>query len=282
MSGMAPRFSVGIDVGGSKMLALVMTEAGEVIDQRQEATPTSSVAELTDAVAEAARALTAGREVTAIGIAAAGLVDARREKVVFAPHLPWRGAAVRSELAARTGLPVVLDNDANCAAVAEAAFGAAQHRSSALVITVGTGIGGALVVDGALWRGAHGMAGEFGHMRLVPDGRPCQCGGAGCWEQYCSGRVATELMEMATPAEAYGEVGRWLGRGVATLVSAFDPAVVVVGGGVAQAGDLLLEPARRMLAAEVVGGTLRGAPPLVPAALGAEAGAMGAARLALS
>ena len=124
-----------------------------------------------------------------MGVAAAGFVDADGERVRFAPHLPWRDEEVRARLAERWGTLVVLDNDANCAAHAEAAYGAARGARTVVAVTLGTGIGGALVVDGRLVRGRNGMAGEFGHMQVVPDGQPCECGRRGCWEQYASGNA---------------------------------------------------------------------------------------------
>ena len=189
---------------------------------------------------------------------------------MFAPHLPWQGEPLRDLLQARLGCPVLLDNDANCAARAEARYGAARGAASGLMITMGTGIGGAVLLDGHVLRGANGMAGEFGHMQVVPGGHPCECGRLGCWEQYSSGnalvRNARSLMAeqpsvlaemsggrpervtgpMVTSAaeegdlvarQAFASVGDWLGVGTANLVAALDPQVVVIGGGVSAAGD---------------------------------------------
>ena len=205
---------------------------------------------------------------------------------MFAPHLPWRGEPVRARLADRLGVPVALDNDANCAALAESTYGAARGTRSALMVTLGTGIGGAVVLDGRVLRGHNGMAGEFGHMKVVPGGHPCPCGGEGCWEQYSSGHALVRLARarigleptlleelcegdparltgpMVTAAaadgdlvarQAFASIGDWLGVGVANLVAAFDPDVVVVGGGVSAAGDRLLEPARAALTRSLVG-----------------------------
>ena len=194
----------------------------------------------------------------------------------------------------------MLDNDANCAARAEVVYGAVGDTGDALVITLGTGIGGAVVLDGAVHRGYNGMAGEFGHMQVVPGGRDCECGGSGCWEQYCSGNALRRYVrehggpdDLAGPAlgeaaqagdelarAAFTDVGTWLGVGTANLVAAFDPQIVVVGGGPSIAGDLLLEPARQALRESLVGAAHRTVPPLVRAALGPEAGAIGAAYLA--
>lgn len=306
---------VGVDVGGTKVLAGVVSEDGLVLRTARRATPGRRVEPrlVEDAVVAAVREAADGHPVVAVGLAAAGLVDAAGERVVFAPHLPWRGEPLRDVLQRRLGAPVALDNDAACTARAECTHGAARGADSAVVVTLGTGIGGGLVIGGRVVRGAHGMAGEFGHMQVVPDGHACQCGQRGCWEQYCSGnalaRAARALLgeqptvleeacagspdlitgQMVTAAaeegdlvalQAFGIVGDWLGVGVANLVAAFDPDVVVVGGGVSAAGDRLLEPARRALARAVVGGSHRDLPALVPARLGPEAGLIGAALLA--
>ena len=306
---------VGVDVGGTKVLAAVVDDEGRVVRAARRTTPGRRVASarVEEALAEAVHEAAAGAPVAAVGVGAAGFVNAARERIVFAPHLPWRDEPVRARLAELLGVPVELDNDANCAALAEATYGAARGATSAVVVNLGTGIGGGILLDGRLLRGRHGMAGEFGHMQVVPDGAPCECGRRGCWEQYSSGnalvRVARERLgreptvlealcdgdpsgltgPMVTEAaeqgdlvarRAFASVGDWLGVGVANLVAALDPEVVVIGGGVSAAGDRLLEPARAALARSLVGGAHREVPPLVPAALGAYAGAVGAAVLA--
>ncbi|MEJ7793908.1 MAG: ROK family protein, partial [Nocardioides sp.] len=277
------------------------------------ATPESVEETLAAVVVRAA----GGRPLAAVGVAAAGFVDASGSRVMFAPHLPWCGEDVRARLSSRIGAPVFLDNDATCAAHAEASYGAGQPvggaASSMVLVTLGTGLGGAFVIGGRVWRGASGMAGEFGHMQVVPDGAPCECGRRGCWEQYSSGNalvrdarsrlgaeptVLFELCDgdpdrltgpMVTAAAADGDlvaraaftrIGEWLGVGLANLVAALDPALIVVGGGVSEAGDRLLEPAREALARSLVGAGHRVVPPVVRAALGAEAGLIGAASLA--
>ena len=305
---------VGVDIGGTKVLAGEVTADGQVGRTARRQTPGRRVpaplveAALTEAVLEVA----AGERLEAVGLAAAGFVDVTRTRVLFAPHLPWRGDDVVARLSAAWGVPVVMDNDANCSAVAETAYGAARAATSMVLITLGTGIGGAVVLDGRLWRGAGGMAGEFGHQQVVPGGRACQCGRSGCWEQYCSGsallretraRLAASPVlgaacggdpdaltgAMVTEAAAQGdavalaafaEVGDWLGVGLANQVAALDPALLVVGGGVSAAGHLLLDPARAALARSLVGAEDRVVPPVVAAALGPEAGLVGAAVLA--
>ena len=317
MSGAPDAVVVGIDVGGTKVLAVEVDSQGEVLRTARRETPGRlvDVRLVEDALTEALGDIAGGRPVAAVGLAAAGFVDREGERVRFAPHLPWRDDSVRGRMADRWGTTVALDNDANCVARAEAAYGAAQGVSSALVITLGTGIGGALLLDGVVVRGHHGMAGEFGHMQVVPDGQPCECGRRGCWEQYSSGnalvrlaraevgRMPTILDELCggdpdrltgpmvseaaeegdlLARQAFGSVGDWLGVGVANLVAAFDPELVVVGGGVSAAGDRLLEPARAALGRSLVGAGHRDVPPIVRARFGPEAGAVGAADLARS
>jgi glucokinase len=295
---------VGVDVGGTKVLAVELAGGAEdlsVVSSARVAMPgrDAADADLETAVAKVVLDVAAGRPLTAVGVSTAGLVDREGERVRFAAHLPWRDAPVRARIAGLVGADVVLANDANCAAHAELVAGAARGASSALLVAVGTGIGGAVILDGRVVRGAHGMAGEFGHMRVVPDGLPCECGLRGCWEQYSSGRALERVMRASIGShldgreveararagdpialQSFGSVGTWLGVGIAGLVSAFDPAVVVVGGGVSAVGDLLLAPARRAMVGALQGTAHRDLPPLVPAHFGPEAGAVGAALMA--
>ena len=307
--------AVGVDIGGTKVLAGVVDEDGTVRRTVRHSTPGRrvDVAMVEDTLTAAVVEVAEAEPVLAVGLAAAGLVDAAGESVRFAPHLPWRGEDVRHRLAQRWGVPVLLDNDANAAAWAEASYGAGRGARALLMVTLGTGIGGALVLGGALHRGTNGMAGEFGHMQVVPGGRECQCGGSGCWEQYSSGnalvRHAFERMAeptgllgeacqgdrrrltgpMITAAAtagdplalgAFAEIGDWLGVGMANLVAAVDPERLVVGGGLADADELLLAPARAALARSLVGAEHRTLPTVVRADLGPLAGLVGAAALA--
>lgn len=297
---MTDRLAVGIDIGGTKLAAGVVDEAGHVVARTEVATPAEGTA-LLDAVVRAVSTFAADHAVSAVGIGAAGFVDSREGLVRFAAHLPWRDEPVRDEVAAATGLPVVLDNDANAGGWAEARFGAARHVADALFVAVGTGIGGALVVDGSVYRGAHGAAGEIGHLIVERDGRECPCGSRGCWEQYASGRALLRAAREAgvdvphgsavTAAAQAGDeraarvlsgIGEWLGIGIASLVALADPAVVVVGGGVSVAGDLLIDAARRTFREYVTAREHRPEPPIVQAQLGPDAGLIGAADLARS
>lgn len=311
---------IGVDVGGTKVLAGAVDADGRVTSTVERATPgrLGPVEELEDVLTEAVGEAAGGRPVAGVGLAAAGFVDRTGDRVAFAPHLPWRDAPVRERLATRWQAPVALENDATCAMLAELELGAARGTSSTVLVTVGTGIGGGLALDGRAVRGAQGMAGEYGHMTVVPDGRSCECGETGCWEQYCSGRALVraaqtrlaDAEEAAGPASvlgawcedtsavtgpmvtraaeagdpvacaAFADVGEWLGRGLVNLVAAIDPERVVVGGGVSRAGDLLLAPARRTLAEHLVGGAHRTVPDVVAARFGPRAGLVGAAVLA--
>ncbi|MCW2736416.1 ROK family protein [Nocardioides sp.] len=305
---------VGVDIGGTKVLAGVVDRAGRVSSTARRTTPGRRVvtSQVEDALVEAILESADGRRLAGVGVAAAGFVDVRGERVMFAPHLPWQGEPLRDLLQDRLGCQVLLDNDANCAARAEAHHGAARGARSALMITMGTGIGGAVLIDGHVLRGANGMAGEFGHMQVVPDGQACECGRRGCWEQYSSGnalvRNSRALMveqpsvleemsggnpdritgPMVTSAaeqgdlvarRAFASVGDWLGVGTANLVAALDPEVVVIGGGVSAAGDRLLDPARTAMQRTLVGAAHRVVPDMVAAQLGPAAGMIGAALL---
>ena len=309
-----PGVDVGVDIGGTKVLAGVVDGEGRVARTALRTTPGRRVvtSRVEDALVEAIVEAAGGEPIAGVGVAAAGFVDSAGERVMFAPHLPWQGEPLKQLLEERLGCPVGLDNDANCAARAEARYGAARGAVSALMVTMGTGIGGAVLLEGRVVRGANGMAGEFGHMQVVPDGQACECGRRGCWEQYSSGnalvRNARSLMSeqpsvlsdmtdgnpdrvtgpMVTSAaeegdlvarRAFASVGDWLGVGVANLVAALDPEVVVIGGGVSAAGDKLLEPARDALRRTVVGAGHRVVPALVAAELGPQAGMVGAALL---
>ncbi len=310
--------TVGVDIGGTKVVAGVVDPDGKVIEHVRAQTPSrhESAQVVEDLIADLVRDLSTRHEVHAVGIAAAGFVDASRASVVFAPHLAWRNEPVRDALFRRLNVPVVVENDANAAAWAESRFGAGQGEQSLVCVTLGTGIGGALLLGGELRRGEYGMAGEFGHMLIVPDGHRCECGNRGCWEQYASGnalvREARELARANSPVahgllslvdgdpsaitgvlvteaarggdpaaiELLCDVGRWLGIGIANLCAALDPGIVIIGGGVSEAGELLLAPAREAYRKQLTGRNFRPEARIVRAELGNLAGLVGAAELA--
>lgn len=365
--------SYGVDVGGTKILGVVIGPHGDVLAERRVATPHLAAAtaargnasggragggrqgsgdhpgeavadaivqllsrlhgDLLDADATdvgagavarrrrgpgstAERADPADLGAAPIGIGIAGLVD-RAGLLRFSPNLATASGAaignlVQARLPGRTSANLVqAHNDATCAALAELTLGAARGIRQGLVITLGTGIGGALVVDSRVHTGANGFAGEFGHMVVDPNGPPCPCGSRGCWERYASGaglaRLARDAAlagtlhravqlaggdpehvtgEHVTAAAAAGDVealhvvdelGWWVGLGLANLVAAYDPERIVLGGGLGRAGEMLLDPARRALGALVEGGSARDPVPVVAAWLGERAGAVGAA-----
>jgi glucokinase len=306
---------VGVDVGGTSVRAGVVDADGTVLDTARAPTPRSEAA-LESAVAGVVATLAARHRVSAVGLALAGFVTPDRRVVRFAPHLSWRDAPVADRIAARLELPVVVEHDANAAALAERHFGAASGAGVAVFVALGTGIGSALLLDGVLYRGAFGVAPELGHLRVVPDGRPCPCGKSGCWERYCSGTAlattAVELMardpgrspllsrmaagdpERVTGAgvavaardgdpvacAAMEDLARWLGLGLALVADVFDPELVVIGGGVSESAPLFLDEAREHYAAALTGGGRRPHARIRTAQLGEAAAVVGAAQLA--
>ena len=188
---MSRTFTIGIDIGGTSVRAAVIDDDCQVVASRRAFTP-RTVADTDDVLSRLILELAAEYEVGAAGLAVAGFVSTDLSRVMFAPHLAWRGDPVPARLTARLGLPVVMDHDVNSAAWAEYRRGAAAGSPVALLIALGTGIGAGLVVDGTIYRGAHGVAPELGHVVVVPGGRPCPCGKRGCWERYCSGTALAQ------------------------------------------------------------------------------------------
>ncbi|MCL8027031.1 ROK family glucokinase [Nocardioides bruguierae] len=306
----------GIDIGGTKILGGVVDPDGTILAELRVDSPASDPEAIEQAVAGLVRALCADHDVSAVGVGAAGYVDKARSNVMFAPNIAWRDVPMRAALEADLGLPVVVENDANAAAWGEFRFGAGEDVDDLLLVTVGTGIGGGLVLDGELYRGAFGVGAEIGHMRMVPGGVLCGCGNRGCYEQYASGSalvreardaarggslLAREVLDLADgdvdrisgplitraaqagdpfATEQLAELGRWLGEGIASLTAVLDPAVVVIGGGVSEAEDLLLEPARRAFRSQLAGRGHRPELSIRKAQLGNRAGLIGAADLA--
>ncbi|MFC7594270.1 ROK family glucokinase [Terrabacter sp. GCM10028922] len=318
---MSRRLAIGIDIGGTKVAGGVVDESGIITHRTRRDTPhrSTSPAVVENTIVESVEELLRHvdrEDVVAVGIGAAGFVAEDRATVVFAPHLSWRNEPLRDALAQRIDLPITVDNDANAAAWAEASFGAAKGESHVVVITLGTGIGGALIIDGMVQRGRHGIAGEFGHMQIMPGGVRCECGNRGCWEQYASGnalvREARAMIEAGSPVvadllarlggdaaaltgpfitesardgdptarELLADIGKWLGIGLANLASAFDPGLFVIGGGVSAADEMLIGPAREAFRRQLPGRGYRPEARIVRAVLGSDAGLIGAAELA--
>jgi glucokinase len=306
------RTAIGIDLGGTKVAGVVTDADGRVLGREERPTPEDAEG-IMEAIHGTVGALLGRGEPTGVGVGAAGLVDFGSGTLAFAPNLPLRRVPIRDLVAERSGLPCVVDNDANAAAWAEYRLGAGRRSRHMLLVTVGTGIGGGIVWDDSLYRGAHGFAAEIGHVIVEPNGPPCGCGNLGCWEQVASGRALDRLgreeaarhpegavahlagggtvtgMHVTDAARAgdaaslriVEEVGRRLGQGLAGLVNILDPDLIVIGGGVAEEGELLLGPARRAMGEAVEAPEDRPDVPLVPAALGNDAGAIGAGILAL-
>lgn len=283
--------SVGVDVGGTAIKAVGWDGAGIVARARVE-TPAES-ADLLLAIRGISDRLGPGLP---LGVGLAGLVDHQRGVLRWAPHLPGVDVDVAGFLASDRPV-VVVDNDANFAALGEHLSGSGDRRGTTVMLTVGTGIGMGLVVDGAIHHG-RGFAGEAGHITVQPDGAPCSCGRRGCWETVVSGRhldadavrllgsgaTGADLAAAAAGGDesaraVFDEAAAWLAVGVEAIVLALDPDVVVVGGAVADSGDLLLDPVRRRLAG-TQGASHRTVTPVRASILGADAGAVGAAMAA--
>jgi glucokinase len=308
--------AIGVDAGGTKVEGLLVDVAagGVVLDRRLAETPATNAEASARTIVAVASELMSGRDdVVALGVGAAGMVD-RHGVMRFAPNVAWREFPLAEVIGSSVGIPTLVDNDANVAAWGEFRFGAGRGSSDMLLVTVGTGIGGGIVTGGKLLRGAHGFAGEIGHFIVEPGGPLCGCGNKGCWEQVASGRaigrlgreaasehpeslivelaggdaaavMGTVVTEAATKGDSVAvrilaEVGRRLGEGIAGLVNILDPDVVVVGGGVIEAGDLLMDAARRAFIAAVEAPEHRPEVPILAAEMGNDAGAVGAADLA--
>jgi glucokinase len=306
--------TAGVDIGGTKLLAVVATEKGEIVTERRQPTATGPDAVLAATAAVVAELIAAEPGILAVGVGLPGLVDLDGH-VHYAPNLPgFVGVAARERLAATCPVPVVVDNDANVAALGEVLHGAGRGYREVLVVTLGTGIGGGLVINGKVHRGGYGLAAEIGHFQVDPDGPPCACGGQGHWESTASGNAlgrrarewagrgdapgvlaraggvvdavtGHEVAESARAGEADGltilvDHARAVAIGLGGLINILDPEIVVISGGLIELGDLLLGPLRAVLPEYVEGAALRPMPPVLPAALGEHAGAVGAAALA--
>ena len=311
--------AVGVDIGGTKIAVGVVDESGRILAKTKRKTRPDDPASIDAAIADAVAELGKNHEFHAVGLAAAGFVSSDRKRVLFAPNIAWRDYPLArnvSHAIGRDDVRVVVENDANAAGWAEFEFGAGADTKNLVMLTIGTGLGAAIVSDGVMLRGAYGFAAELGHLRVVPDGVLCGCGQRGCWEQYASGSALTReareqaqlhpkraeaLVEAAggvalditgplvTELAAKGDdfsvgllawLGQWIGEGCATLAAVLDPELFVVGGGVIGAGDLVLDPARVAFSEHLSARGHRPSVPIVAAAMGNDAGMVGAAALA--
>jgi len=314
--------TVGIDIGGTKVLGGVVDDSGKVIHRARRDTPREGGAALTQAIADVALELVQEFTIDSVGISVAGFISADRQTILATPNIAdWNGVNLVQELTDRIGLPVVIENDGNAAAWGEFKFGAGRGKKNILMLTVGTGIGGGIVSEGKLMRGSFGVAAEIGHIRVVPNGALCGCGALGCFEQYGSGtallRHAREAIEQRlsdgesesvraildkgdgtvaglkgsaiTEAAREGDalalaifqtLGDYLGAGIASLAIVLNPEAVVIGGGVADAGDILLNPIRESMKRYMPYAGVNPYLEIVAAELGNEAGLVGAGDLA--
>ena len=308
--------TVGVDIGGTKIAAGVVDEKGKILTRKRVATAGRDAETVEKTVSDLVNTLKKKHKITAIGIGAAGFIDEKRSRVNFAPNLGWLDEPPRMPVESPTDLPTVVENDANAAAWGEYRFGAGKGSDYLVAITVGTGIGGGIIIEGSMFRGRWGAASEFGHLCVDPGGRPCGCGNRGCWEQYASGNALVRearylASERRTEAEtlldlgdgtpegvqglhvtkaaregdpvalaAFDFVSRWLGQGMADVAAVLDPECFVIGGGVSEAGDILLGSTVRSFTESVTGRDHRTMPKIVVAQLGNDAGLVGAADLA--
>lgn len=306
--------AIGIDIGGTKIAGAVVTESGEIIAEDRVATQAGDSAAIVDAVVSMVQKLSIGHTIVAAGVAAPGFIDSTQSTVYYTPNISWRNEPLRERLTERLGIDVTIDNDANAAGWAEYRFGAGRAVRDMTMLTIGTGVGGAIVSQGQLFRGGFGAGAELGHLRLVPDGLPCGCGAHGCIEQYGSGRallrMANEIADLggiglalADARREHGELdgtivgsliaagdpgavhaleqlGHALGEACASLSAVLDPEIFVFGGGVAVAGDLLLNPVRDSYRQHLPARGYHPEPEFVIAELVNNAGVVGAADLA--
>ena len=305
---------VGIDIGGTKIAGGVVDAEGRIVEKLRVDTP-ADTGELAQAVIDMAAHFIASHEIAAVGVAAAGFIDKDRATVIHAPNIAWHNEPFKATLEGGIGVPVTIENDANAAGWAEFRFGAGRDVDHMVMLTLGTGVGGAIVLDGELFRGGHGIAAELGHIRFTRDGLPCGCGQNGCLEQYASGRAlqreanaiadgggigealaalraekgtisgpaVSRLVLAADPGaiEALRRVATALGEACGGFQAVLDPELFVIGGGVAQLGDELLGPVRIAYETSLPGYGDRPIAAFAIARLGNDAGLIGVADLAV-
>lgn len=304
---------VGIDIGGTKIAGGVVDPDGRILEKLRVDTP-ADTAQLAAAVIDMARHFSAEHEIAAVGVAAAGFIDRDRATVIHAPNIAWRNEPLKASLEAGIDVPIAIENDANAAGWAEFRFGAGRDVDNMVMLTMGTGVGGAIVLDGELFRGGHGIAAELGHTRFIRDGLRCGCGQNGCLEQYASGRalqreanaiadeggiggalaaLRDEKGSISGPAvsrlvlagdpgatEALRRVATALGEACGGFQAVLDPELFVIGGGVAQLGEDLLAPVRLAYETSLPGYGDRPIAEFAIAQLVNDAGLIGAADLA--
>lgn len=308
--------TIGIDVGGTKVLGGVVTESGEILATARRDTPREGGRVLTETIASVATELMQKFPAESIGVSAAGFISSDRHTILATPNIAgWNGTNLVLELTEILKKKIVLENDANAAAWGEFKFGAGRGRNDLMLLTLGTGVGGGLILDGSLFRGAFGIGAELGHIRLIPDGQLCGCGVRGCLEQYVSGSallrhareaiaasplLARNLLERGdgtleglkgqhitdaardsdpVALAAFNTLANYLGAGIASLCAVIDPSCIVIGGGVIDAGELFLGPTREAAIRLTSFSGKHPVPEIVAAELGNNAGLVGVADL---
>ena len=289
---------IGVDVGGTKILAAVVGPDGTIEARHEEPMLAASAEALLAELDRVVEALRSEHEVAALGFGIASRIDQRAGRALASVNLPLENVDFRDRMSERHRLPVAIDNDGNAAAVAEWRAGAARGARHVVMLTLGTGVGGGLILDGRPYRGATGGGAELGHVVVEYDGPPCPCGGRGHLESFASGRAADEVARKLYGAQSsardltrrgeagqseavatLSEIGRRLGAGIASFVNTFEPEVVVVGGGFGEAGELLLAPAREVIARDALA-PARDTVRIAEAELGVDAGVIGAGLIA--
>ncbi|MCF8524337.1 MAG: ROK family glucokinase [Aquiluna sp.] len=309
--------SVGIDIGGTKILGALVDEHGQILYETKVPSPAQDPDLMVTTVVNVIKDVMANTtsEIVGVGVAAAGFIDASQSIILYSPNLNWRNEPFRDRLQVHLDVPLVIENDANAAGWAEYKFGAGRGTKDMVMLTLGTGVGGAVVADYKLRRGGFGIAGELGHVRVIQDGKQCGCGRKGCVEQYSSGtavlKAAKKLAASAGPAgqrlrelkaevgeltgaqvyqallegdagvySIFREAGRYLGQAMATITAVLDPQVYVIGGGLSEAGEMILEPIRESFLQDLPARGFRPEAKIVTAEFTNQAGVIGAADLA--
>ena len=308
--------TIGIDVGGTKVLGGVVSERGEILASARRDTPREGGQALTQAIADVANELNREFAAESIGVSAAGFISSDRQTILATPNIAgWNGVNLDRELTQILGKRIVLENDANAAAWGEFKFGAGRGRNDLMLLTLGTGVGGGLILGGSLFRGAFGIGAELGHIRIVPEGHLCGCGIRGCLEQYASGSALMRHTREAISASpdvarnllargdgtldglkgqhitdaardgdpvalaAFNTMASYLGAGIASLCAVIDPSCIVLGGGVIEAGEIFLKPTREAALRLIPFSGKHPYPEIIPAELGNYAGLVGVADL---
>lgn len=308
--------SIGIDIGGTKILGALVDPQGNIISELRVPSPAQDPDLMVDTVVELIENLThqATDVIAGVGVAAAGFIDADQSHILYAPNLNWRNEPMKERLQKRISHPVFIENDANAAGWAEYKFGSGRGSKDMVMLTLGTGVGGAVIADYKLRRGGFGIGGELGHVRVVQDGRQCGCGRRGCVEQYSSGSAVVKaarklaanegpmgqrLRELTEGQELTGlhvytallesdpgavslvrTAADYLAQAMGTIVAVLDPQIFVIGGGLSEAGDLILDPIREALSSQLPARGYRPEPKIVAAKFTNQAGVIGAADLA--